>query len=72
MPTGYFDAETSAMMAAFQEQAMKRHSPGVFLRFPERSGNLAWAWREVAVNFYRNWLEYIAKLHNRLQLPDTV
>jgi homoserine O-succinyltransferase len=72
MPTGYFDAEASAVLAAFQEQAVKRRSPEVFPRFPESLGNLEWAWREVAVNFYRNWLEYIAQFHNRRRLLETI
>lgn len=59
MPRGYFDAQTAAALVAFQEQAMKQRSTEAFLQFPENSGNLAWAWRDLAVRLYANWLLYI-------------
>ena len=72
MPCGYFDADTAAALAAFQEQAIRRRGTEALLQFPERSGNLAWAWRDPAVRVYTNWLSYIVQLHKRQQLHRTM
>ncbi len=68
MPYGYFDKESTRMMAAFQENATSRPSEEIIEAFPEAalSKALRNTWRPNALRLYRNWLQHIAsKTDNR-------
>jgi homoserine O-succinyltransferase len=71
MPRGYFDANTVAVLTAFQTQATSQRSSDIFLRFPEMPIGAEWAWRDLAVQLYSNWLSYIRGLHNRSNRRST-
>jgi homoserine O-succinyltransferase/O-acetyltransferase len=71
MPRGYFDAETTAALVAFQEQAMRHGSTEALMQFPGKTLNLGWTWHDLGVRLYANWLSYIVQLHKRAQLPQT-
>jgi homoserine O-succinyltransferase len=65
MPRAYFDRETEAAYAAFQERAMKNRSTDVLQYFPQGSVKFVVAWHESAVWLYGNWLSYLAGRRNR-------
>jgi homoserine O-succinyltransferase len=61
MPEGYFDEESSALLAEFQEQTMANPSKTAGLAFPyeaisERVQN---GWHSFGTTLYHNWLRHI-------------
>jgi homoserine O-succinyltransferase/O-acetyltransferase len=61
MPRDYFDEETTAEFAAFQQRAMTFRSRDLLQDFPQTTGNLACSWRHSAVRLYGNWLSYLVE-----------
>jgi homoserine O-succinyltransferase/O-acetyltransferase len=69
IPRGYFDADATATLVAFEDLAAKRHSIEAGLRFPEHSWKFAASsWRDLALCLYGNWLAHIA--HQSTQQPQ--
>ncbi|MBV8360997.1 MAG: homoserine O-succinyltransferase [Deltaproteobacteria bacterium] len=64
MPRGYFDPKTAAALVTFQEQAMRQRRPEVLLQLPENSVKVTWAWRDLALHMYANWLAHIVRLRS--------
>jgi homoserine O-succinyltransferase/O-acetyltransferase len=62
IPQSYFDAPTTAALAAFEEQAISDRRVDVLADFPTALAekNLAQPWRTAAVRIYRNWLAYLS------------
>jgi homoserine O-succinyltransferase/O-acetyltransferase len=62
MPRGYFDEETRAALAAYQEQVLCAPHLDPAPRFPtvakERLGH---GWRGLAMRLYANWLSYLVE-----------
>jgi hypothetical protein len=67
MPSGYFDADATATLVAFQDLAMKRRRIEGCLRFsPKNSWKFtANSRRESALRLYGNWLAHIVHLPTR-------
>lgn len=61
MPQDYFDTETTAALAAFEERAIRDRRVELLADFPSALAerNLAQPWRTAAVRIYRNWLAYL-------------
>jgi homoserine O-succinyltransferase/O-acetyltransferase len=62
MPHGYFDSESAWILAEFQANAVIHRNEELLAAFPQASlaGALQHCWRNAAVGFYRNWLQYLA------------
>jgi homoserine O-succinyltransferase len=62
LPCGYLSADASAMLTAFQQQALRHRDAALLEKFPFASvaAELKNTWRPAAVAIYRNWLAYIA------------
>jgi homoserine O-succinyltransferase len=67
MPSGYFDAHSTASLLAFRERATKLRNTEAFVQFPESPGNLTAKWQDLAVRLYSNWLSHTAQFHSRPQ-----
>jgi homoserine O-succinyltransferase/O-acetyltransferase len=61
-PSNYFDAEAEIVLRAFKEQALLDRRGELLASFPYSllATNLSHAWREAAIQLYRNWLQYIS------------
>jgi homoserine O-succinyltransferase/O-acetyltransferase len=62
LPCGYLSAAATAVLAAFQEQALVHRSAASLEKFPFTlvAAELKNTWRPSAVAIYRNWLNFIA------------
>jgi homoserine O-succinyltransferase len=62
MPQNYFDNDTGTVLAEFREQALRQPSINLLPNFPaitqDKLGN---AWREFAVQIYKNWLLHLVE-----------
>jgi homoserine O-succinyltransferase len=63
MPSGYFNLDAVATLAAFQEQALSDRNSDLIARFPTASveDQHSYSWREPAVRIYSNWIDYLAE-----------
>jgi homoserine O-succinyltransferase len=63
MPRGYFDAGTTAALAAFRERALINRHSDLLADFPsvDVHGPVARAWRPHALRIYSNWLSLLAQ-----------
>jgi homoserine O-succinyltransferase/O-acetyltransferase len=60
MPRGYFDEDTTAALAAFREQALRKRNTDLLASFPPvAEGGLGYSWHEPARYIYGNWLSYL-------------
>ena len=61
MPKGYFDAAAARLLTDFREVAVSDRREELMEGFPEAAvaGTLQKTWQSSAVNFYRNWLQYV-------------
>jgi len=61
-PSNYFDGEAEAVLRVFKEQALSDRRGELLASFPYGllATNLSHAWREAAIQLYRNWLQYIS------------
>lgn len=64
LPHGYFDAEATAALTAFQDHAAGHRSETLMPNFPiiSKPPN---TWRSGSVHIYRNWFAYLAEQKNR-------
>jgi homoserine O-succinyltransferase len=70
MPSGYFDEATSAVLAAYQEQAVSERHLGRALSFPAvAKDRLSHSWRSLAVQLYTNWLSYLVERRAHSHCP---
>jgi homoserine O-succinyltransferase len=71
MPRGYFDEETRAALAAYEQQVLCATQRDPAPRFPtvvkERLGH---SWRGLAIRLYANWLSYLVE--HKPQDPHSV
>jgi homoserine O-succinyltransferase len=67
IPQNYFDFETEKILHAFRERALSDRCQELLASFPYGSliANLSHAWRETAIQVYRNWLLYISAQKSR-------
>ena len=64
MPSGYFDAQGEAALAAFTARARQNPHPDLLPCYPEdlrQKSDLIENWGAPAVSMYRNWLLYLAE-----------
>jgi homoserine O-succinyltransferase len=63
MPRGYFDAGTTAALAAFRARALSERHGDLLADFPtvDVHGPAARAWRPHALRIYSNWLSLLAQ-----------
>lgn len=62
MPRGYFNADSTKLMADFRERASSDLRDEIMESFPDRAtiDTLQNTWRSSAVRVYQNWLHYLA------------
>lgn len=62
MPRGYFDSESTAIVAKFQARAEANRDGDLLAKFPdeELGRRLDHKWRAAALGIYGNWLRYVA------------
>ena len=60
-PQGYFDAEATALLAAFRKRALADRRGELLAGFPMRwlEAGLAAGWRSSAIAIYENWFDYL-------------
>jgi homoserine O-succinyltransferase len=74
MPLGYFDEETSATLAAYQERVLGAPQLDPAPHFPVvAKDRLGHHWRSFAVQLYSNWLSYLVEhgSQNLCSLPSS-
>jgi len=61
-PQGYFNRETTKMLAEFRQRALRDRDIDALKTFPVvgAEGKLAHTWRKPAILFYANWLSYLS------------
>jgi homoserine O-succinyltransferase len=59
-PAGYFDTETEARLASFQERASVERRPALSLELPDRTLRSDIAAGSATAAIFRNWLGYLA------------
>ena len=69
-PHDYFDAEASALLAAFREKSVAERSDAIFSAFPESkvAATIKNTWQSNAAKVYSNWLHF---LRNKKQTTPT-
>jgi homoserine O-succinyltransferase/O-acetyltransferase len=62
MPRNYFDNDTEAAFAEFQERALRKPSTDLLSSFPTvAEEKLVYAWRDYAAQIFTNWLSYLVE-----------
>ena len=67
MPDGYFDRETTNILALAQERAVRDRRAEILAEFPfsRVEKNLTKTWDSSAVQVYGNWLTYVCAQKER-------
>ena len=70
MPEGYFTFEKAAALRSLQKRALSDPHEDILADFPpDLMDTVSNSWRPYAVQFYRNWLLYLAE---RKANPESV
>jgi homoserine O-succinyltransferase len=80
IPRGYFDNETTALLTAYRQQALRKQGCDLVPKFPcVDQQKLLYDWRKVAIQLYTNWLSCLAEekartlsLSRSLAISETV
>ena len=71
LPRSYLDDETTAVLAAYREQALSNPGRDLVSSFPAvAKEKLPYDWRELATQLYTNWFSYLVEQKARTLSPS--